>query len=212
MEERLRQKRRVLPKRTPPQEGLRARKKDETRRRIAEAAMALFRSRGFEATTLDDIAKAAHVSKRSFFDYFPSKEDVVFAWQDQFRTELVTEVAARPRTETHIVAAERAFIAALGRYDLADAMSHARLMHDAPALRARDHLKYEALERDLGDALMKRSNGARDELRIRLIAMLMIGALRTTSAYSYAHGATESPATLAKRVVRLLKAELQYLA
>ena len=44
--------------------------------------MALFLERGFEATTIDDIATAADMSRRSFFHYFASKEDVVAAWQE----------------------------------------------------------------------------------------------------------------------------------
>jgi AcrR family transcriptional regulator len=53
--------------------GLRERKRLETRERLTRVAMALFLDRGFEATTLDDIAAAADVSRRSFFHYFGSK-------------------------------------------------------------------------------------------------------------------------------------------
>src|SRR6202012_5801422 len=116
----------VEPTQVPPA-GRRARKKEETRRRIIEAAKALFLERGFTATTLDDIAEAADISKRSFFDYFPSKEDVVSAWQDPFQTSLAPNRAGAPAGEPPLVAAERALLACLARYDLEDATAHARL-------------------------------------------------------------------------------------
>ena len=53
-----------------PAPGLRERKQQQTRERLKRAAMALFLERGFEATTIDDIATAADVSRRSFFHYF----------------------------------------------------------------------------------------------------------------------------------------------
>src|SRR6266542_7003388 len=83
-----------------PVEGLRERKRRQTRERIANTAMTLFLERGFEATTVEDIASAADVSKRSFFDYFPIKEDVVSAWQDDFGATLAAAVVARPASES----------------------------------------------------------------------------------------------------------------
>src|ERR1700719_2009310 len=80
----------------PGQPGLRERKRQQTRERLTRMAMALFHERGFEATTLDDIAAAADISRRSFFHYFASKEDVVFAWQEESTAALIAAVVARP--------------------------------------------------------------------------------------------------------------------
>lgn len=55
----------------------RERKKEETRRRIFEAAVSLFRERGFQATTVDDITERADVARGTFFNYFPRKEAVL---------------------------------------------------------------------------------------------------------------------------------------
>src|ERR1700748_2387606 len=80
-------KEKSVPRTTTP--GLRERKRQQTRERLIEVAMALFLERGFEATTLDDIAAAAEISRRSFFHYFESKADVVFAWQEESTAALI---------------------------------------------------------------------------------------------------------------------------
>src|SRR5215207_6041856 len=65
-------------RRRHPSEGRRARRKRATERALREAALRLVSERGYEATSTDDIARAAGVSPRTFFNYFPTKSAVVF--------------------------------------------------------------------------------------------------------------------------------------
>jgi AcrR family transcriptional regulator len=70
----------------------RERKKEETRRRIFEAAIDLFRSKGFEATTVDEITEKADVGRGTFFNYFPRK-DAVLAYLSEERLAIAEENA-----------------------------------------------------------------------------------------------------------------------
>ena len=76
--------------------GLRERKKRETRRALARAGLELFVERGYEATTLAEIADAAGVSTRTIFAYFPSKEDILFSSLQATREALARALAERP--------------------------------------------------------------------------------------------------------------------
>ena len=77
-------------------EGLRERKKRETREAITRAAWKLFARRGFDAVTVADIARAAKVSEKTVFNYFPGKEDLVFGAGMQRTAALIDAVRARP--------------------------------------------------------------------------------------------------------------------
>ena len=188
--------------------GLRQRKRAQTRERLTRAAMALFLERGFEATTLDDIAAAADISRRSFFHYFASKEDVVFAWQEASTAALVAAIAARPAAESMIEAAENAISVMVEQLEPGEAMAMAQLKRDNPALQARDQLKYEKLERALADALNKRAGHSTEKLQARLVAMIATGAMRVAGELWVSGGAREKPQALVKRTFAAIRAIL----
>lgn len=76
--------------------GLRERKKQATREALARAGLELFVERGYDATTLDEIAGAAGVSTRTIFAYFPCKEDILFSMLERMRDALERALQERP--------------------------------------------------------------------------------------------------------------------
>jgi AcrR family transcriptional regulator len=77
----------------PARLGRRERKKLETRDRIVDCAVALFASRGYDATTMDDIGECADVARATVFNYFARKDDIVSEWFARRRTEFATILA-----------------------------------------------------------------------------------------------------------------------
>jgi AcrR family transcriptional regulator len=199
----------LSPEGKSPAPGLRERKQQQTRERLKRAAMALFLERGFEATTIDDIAATADVSRRSFFHYFASKEDVVAAWQEDAAAALVAEILARPAGESMLTAAENAIAAAVKRIDPAEAAAMSRLKRDNPALHARDQLKYEKLERALAEGLAQRSGRKSDRLKARLVAMISTGAMRVGGESWLSEGTREKPEAFVKRTFDAIRGLLK---
>lgn len=76
--------------------GLRERKKLETRQRIVDTALGLFDDRGFDRVPVAEIARAANVSEATVFNYFPSKEDLVYGGMQAYEDRLIAAVASRP--------------------------------------------------------------------------------------------------------------------
>jgi AcrR family transcriptional regulator len=185
-------------------EGRRERKRRQTRERIEKAAMKLFLERGFDGTTIEDITEAADVSKRSFFDYFPSKEEVVFAWQDSFADDLATAIAARPAGEPIVKVVEEALISAIVAA-AADpqSLAIAELIRNTPTLCARDQLKYAKLELKLTEALSARAGEREEEkFRMRLLAAIVIGALRVGGERWHERSSDEPPEVFARTIFR----------
>jgi AcrR family transcriptional regulator len=74
--------------------GLRARKRLQTRQRIEDCALRLFTQRGFDAVTVEEICAAADVSHATFYRYFGAKEEVVFAYRNEFQQGLRDAIGA----------------------------------------------------------------------------------------------------------------------
>ena len=87
-----------------PVETLRARKKRQTRERVAAAAARLFRTQGYERVRMRDIAKAADVAEQTVYNYFPTKEHLIFDLDQEFEQRLV-DVVRRRRLGTTIAGA-----------------------------------------------------------------------------------------------------------
>ncbi len=96
----------------PPKPGLRERKKAKTRALIQKHALRLFRERGYDETSIEQIAEAAEVSPSTFFRYFPTKEDVVL--YDPFDPLLLAAFRAQPAELSPIGALRAAMKSVLG--------------------------------------------------------------------------------------------------
>ncbi|MBB4277147.1 TetR family transcriptional regulator [Rhizobium mongolense] len=166
-------------KQTSTAEGRRERKRRQTRERIEQAAMTLFLERGFDATTIEDITDSADVSKRSFFDYFPSKEEVVFAWQDSFADRLMAAIAARPKSQSPLKVVEEAIVETVAASANERGLALGELIRRTPVLKARDQMKYAKLEQKLTEALVARGGEGKEvRARMRLLSAIVIGTLR----------------------------------
>jgi AcrR family transcriptional regulator len=108
--------------------SLREQKKQQTREAIATAAAQLFSDRGFAAVTVDDIAQAVGISRQTVFNYFPSKEQMLFDRDEQIEAMLVAAITGRPAGMS-LVDAFRAHTARFWKR-LGDQLSNGPLPHD----------------------------------------------------------------------------------
>jgi AcrR family transcriptional regulator len=96
-----------------PTAGRRERKKQRTREALIDAAFRLFQEKGFDATTVEEIADEVDVSSRTFFRYFASKEDVVLTFQEEQFTTMLEALAGRPAAEPVMTALRNAAVSVL---------------------------------------------------------------------------------------------------
>jgi len=184
--------------------GLRERKRAETHARIQAEAMRLFLERGFEATTLDDVAAAAEVSRRTLFHYFGSKEEIVFSTKAGFPDRIRAAIAARPADEPLLDMVENALTDMASGTD-PRARALARLIRDTPSLRAGDQAKYETIERVLATALAERKGLAPDDIDCWITAATAIGILKL-SMQAWLDGAPDDdPATFGRAAFAALR-------
>jgi AcrR family transcriptional regulator len=159
--------------------GLRERKKQRTREQIVDAAFALFAERGFQATTVADIAAAADIAPRTFFAYFPSKEAVVFFDFDELFASLKSTIEERPEGETAIDALRRWLEHSLPatHEESHEAVLRKRLCIDHPSLAAHQKGLLSRLEEILRDGVARDLGEPVDGLRPKLVAAAAVAAL-----------------------------------
>jgi AcrR family transcriptional regulator len=154
--------------------GLRERKKLRTREAIIDAALDLFATKGFDTTTIEDIADAAEVSPRTFFRYFDSKLDVVMARSaahDEQHGDVVALLAARPASEGPLEAVRAVFHEFFGeRLDDPSLMRELQVMLSVPTLRAVAREKFFEHDAEIARAVAARLDVDEDDLTAHVLA------------------------------------------
>jgi AcrR family transcriptional regulator len=159
--------------------GLRERKKQQTRETIAKAALRLFAERGYDETTLADIAEAADVAPRTIFAYFESKEDILLCEEGSFLAELKQRLDARPDGTT-TVDTLREFLSHMEQPDEA-AMLRKQIIRANPSLQTKMRGRHAEVEPMLAESIAKDLGAAPGDIRSLLIAASITAAFTSIS-------------------------------
>ncbi|WP_214317167.1 TetR/AcrR family transcriptional regulator [Nonomuraea sediminis] len=168
------------------EEGLRERKKRETRQRIADMAMGLFMIHGFDKVTVADVARAADVSVNTVFNYFGTKEDLFLDRQSEVGFLPSGVVHGRRPGESVVAAFRRDFLQAIEerdwRYGLNDGSDvFGRLVGDSPSLMARMRELEHERNTNLANTLAEVTDADPDDLTPQLVAAQILEATRLLS-------------------------------
>jgi AcrR family transcriptional regulator len=155
--------------------GLRERKKRATRNALRDSAMRLFAGQGFNATTIDQIAEAANVSRATVFSYFPTKEEIVFGEGAAAIEGLATLLRERPADRTTIDVVH-AWLGQLAGWMEPELVLQQRLVREVPVVGARQLQLYGEVERAIAESLEAELEG--EQLAARLAASALVAGLR----------------------------------
>jgi AcrR family transcriptional regulator len=189
---------------------LRERTRRAVHAEITDTALRLFAEQGFEATTVDQIATAAGISRRSFFHYFKSKEDVVLGDLEALGLRVRDALEARPEDETAWEALGEALKTLRGPdSDAATTLQVADMYAESPSLRAKHlekHLRWQELfapdiERRLGIA-----PGATADPRARAVIAAALACLDIAVDAWRESGGTADPVELFDAAVAAVRA------
>jgi AcrR family transcriptional regulator len=159
--------------------GVRERKRLETLDRIGAVGLELFVTKGYEATTIDDIAAGAGISRRTFFYYFRSKDDILVALQcEPFTKALGHAFDTLPASSTPFQALRDRLPELVGSFETEKTMIIGEIMQSTEALKVRKLAIYIDMENALLQALVKVWPEPDDLPGLRLLAMLSMGLLR----------------------------------
>jgi AcrR family transcriptional regulator len=169
--------------------GLRERKKERTRQLIAETARRLFQERGFDAVTVDDVAREADVSRKTVFNYFPTKEDLFYSGLELFEAELLDAIRGREPHESILAAFARFVTEPRGLLAAEDPSAEERLreLHrlvaESPALQAREREIYDRYIEALAALIAEETGAHTGDIRPRVAANALLGVHRALVDY-----------------------------
>src|SRR5580692_1893728 len=198
-----------MPDTSAKNEGLRERKKRETRQRIAETGLKLFVARGYEGTTLEAIAEAAGISRRTFFYYFKSKEEVLLAWQGSgFVEALRPAMLEESPHQAPLDAVRHCLLKLISRYEIKESIIVDRLLRSTEALRARKQAVYLDMEQALLGAMCELWPEPKQRASLQIVAMVSIGAMRLAMETWRQENGKRSLAKYLRESFATLKAEI----
>jgi AcrR family transcriptional regulator len=175
--------------------GLRERKKVQTRQRLMRAAVRLAAQRGWADVTVEDIAAAADVSPRTFFRYFPSKVEVLFADVPERLMAIERTIAEREPGESVLRAVRRGVIEFVAGFmaepDLY--VTRTRLVLADPDLLGHALVHFARLEEVIAAAAAEELPARPRDLRPKLIGTAATAAIRATSQTWVARNGTGDP-------------------
>ena len=158
---------------------LRERKRRVTLDRIAEVGLKLFAENGYEATTLDAIAAASGISRRTFFYYLRSKEDVLLAHESgNFPQALRPTFLKQSPKQSPLNAARKTFLALASMYQTQESIIADRILRSIEPLRLRKEALLVQMEELLAEAMYEMWPDQNKRPALRMAAMMAIGALR----------------------------------
>ncbi|MEV0340844.1 TetR family transcriptional regulator [Nocardia sp. NPDC050713] len=163
------------------EQGLRARKKQQTRENISHQATLLFLERGFDKVTIADVATAADVAKMTVTNYFPRKEDLALDLGEVFVDQLASTVREREPGQSALAALRRAYRTAATEQDPVvgfSGLEFARMIAESPALLARLREFHEEREAALARTLAAETDAAQDDIAPRVAAAQLGGVHR----------------------------------
>jgi AcrR family transcriptional regulator len=165
----------------PAVAGIRERKRRETLRRITDAGVCLFIKKGFEGTTVEEIAAASGISRRTFFHYFESKDDILLSLQSNVGDMFAAEVRRASADGSPFELLRDAALSVCASIPPDDMLALDRLMRGSPSVQARKQASYRQQEETLFSALRERWPDPARETRLRVLAMVAVGATRLAS-------------------------------
>ncbi len=153
------------------------RRRATSRAELEQAAFTLFTERGFDATTVDEIAAAAGIGRRTFFRYFPSKNDIPWgSFEDELERMRVRLKACTP--EVPLMDAIRVALIDFNRVAPAQVPLHRRRMElilRVPTLLAHSTLRFTAWREVVAEFVAERTGRRRDDLAPQTIAHAVLG-------------------------------------